>query len=195
VPYLEKITNHFLAVTLAQGGMPDLHLVEIQEELGVHFVAQPLDVDNLMQHFAIQISPFTQDTIQAALRRSQKWPQTKRFVESWFVENAVVDKLVNQCSGFVDGVKICELDQAITMVFQEELERHREYWLFHFLWVALWMKIAARKTELMWKDSFIIAHLIASGEPLIEIPLMQHICKKSVLNSIETMQERKTYLS
>ncbi|HVT63111.1 MAG TPA: hypothetical protein VHD33_06475, partial [Legionellaceae bacterium] len=77
----------------------------------------------------------------------------------------------------------------------QEFELHRDRWLFHFLWVTLWMKTNARSNEIMWKDSFIIAHLIQSKEPLNTIPLMRTICKKTVLNSIETMQERRTYLS
>ena len=195
MPYLVMMTNHFLAVTLAQSGMPDLHLLEIQEELGVQFTAQILDVNDVMQQLSVQISPFTEETIQTSLKRSQKWPHTKQFVESWFVENAQVDKLVNQCSGFVDGIKVCELDQAVAAVFEEELEQHRDRWVFHFLWVSLWMKVNARSTEVMWQDSFILAHLIQTGAPMVSIPLMQTIAKKSVLNSIETMQERRTHLS
>lgn len=195
IAYLTMMTNHFLALTLEQGGMPDLHLLEIQEELGLQFVPQILDVEDLIQQLSVQITPFTEETIQKSLQRSKKWPRTKAFLESWFVENAQVDKLVNRCSGFVDGVKICELDKAIDCVFQEEFEVHREQWLFHFLWVSLWMKVTARSTELMWQDSLMIAHLIHSGTPLVAIPLMHTIAKKSVLNSIETMQERRTHLS
>lgn len=193
--YLQRMANHFLAITLAHGGMPDLQLLEIQEELGLQFVPDPLDVDDILQQLGIQISPFTEETIQTSLRRSQKWPRTKLFVESWFMENAQIDKLVNQCSGFVDGVKICELDQAIAMVCQDAFEQQRERWLFHFLWTSLWMKESARVNEVMWHDSFIIAHLIRHGTPLTDIPLMQAIARKSVLNSIDTMQERRTHLA
>ncbi len=193
--YLTMMTNHFIAVTLAQGGMPDLHLLEIQEELGLQFVPEALDIDDMLQQLGVKISPFTEETIQISLRRSQKWPHTKVFIDSWFVENPQIDALVNKCSGFVDGVKVCELDQAIIMVFQEEFEQHRDRWLFHFLWVSLWMKESARATEVMWQDSFIIAHLIHTGMPLLDIPIMHTIAKKSVLNSIDTMQERRTYLA
>lgn len=193
--YFTMLTNHFLAVTLTHGSMPDLQLLEIQEELGLQFIPQTLDIDNLMQQLSVQISPFTEETIQLSLQRSKKWPKSKPFVDSWFVENAQVDKLVNLCSGFIDGVKICELDQAITTVFSEEFEQHRDRWLFHFLWVSLWMKMNARAHEVMWQDSFILAYLIQTGAPLVSIPLMHTIVKKTVLNSIETMQERRTHLS
>ena len=193
--YLTRMTNHFLAVTLAHGGMPDLQLLEIQEELGLQFVPEALDIEDMLQQLGVKISPFTEETIQISLRRSQKWPRTKLFVDSGFVENAQIDKLVNQCSGFVDGIKVCEVEQAIPMVFQEEFEQNRERWLFHFLWMSLWMKEHARAREVMWQDSFIIAHLIHSGTPLVDIPLMHTIVKKSVLNSIDTMQERRTHLA
>lgn len=192
--YLEMMTNHFLSITLAGGGMPDLHLLEIQEELGLQFLPRPLDVETIMQQMGVDISPVTTQIIESSLLRSKKWPKTKTFVASWMVESAAIDKLVNQCSGFVDGVKVCELDKAITLVF-DEFEQHRDEWLFHFVWVALWINAGARRSELMWQDCFFIAHIIQSGESLSSIPLMQDICKRSVLNSIDTMQDRRTHLS
>ena len=106
-----------------------------------------------------------------------------------------MDKIVNQHSVFVDGVKVCHLANAMDAVFVEEMEPNREKWQFHFLWVALWAKAAARKNEKTWQDSFLIAYTIREGVPLKEIPIMQEICHLSVLHSVETMQERKTYLS
>ncbi|MDP3705815.1 MAG: hypothetical protein Q8R24_07880 [Legionellaceae bacterium] len=195
LPYLVMMTNHFLAVMLEQGNMPDLHLLEIQEELGIQFLPQKLDVDDLLQQLGVQISPFTAETIETSFKRSKTWLQKKRFTESWFMESAAVDKLVNRCSSFVDGVKVCQLDEAIDAIFKEDMELHRDQWLFHFLWVCLWMKARARKNEKMWQDSYIIAHTIQSGEPLISIPILRDICRQSVINSIETMQDRKTHLS
>lgn len=193
--YLTLITNHFLAMMLDQGSMPELHLLEIQEELGIQFSPQSLDVDHVLQQLSIQISPFTTETIDLSFKRSKTWLQKKRFTESWFMENASVDRLVNRCSSFVDGVKVCELDKAMDAIFTEDMELHRDRWLFHFLWVSLWMKACARKNEKMWQDSFIIAHVIQSGAPLASIPILHDICRQSVMNSIETMQDRKTHLS
>ncbi len=103
--------------------------------------------------------------------------------------------MVNQCCSFVDGVKVCSFDEAEAAVFEKELERNREQWIFHFLWIALWLKAAAKKNELMWQDSFIIAYAIQQGQPLKSIPIMREICKQSVIYSMETMQERRTYLT
>lgn len=193
--YLLLMTNHFLAISLEQNEMPDLHLLEIQEELGVHFVPQRIDISELLRELAIGVVPFTPDSIQSALNRSKSWSKTKSFTESWYLENSKVDKLVNRCCSFVKGTKICRTEEAMELVFSEVMESRREHWLFHFLWMALWFKAKARKNEKIWQDSFFIAHAIQSGEPLHNIPIMQEICHQSVINSVETMQDRRTHLN
>ena len=80
-------------------------------------------------------------------------------------------------------------------VFIDEMELHRDHWLSHFLWITLWLKAGARKNEKTWQDSYFIAYAIHSGMPLNAIPIMVEICRESVINSIETMQERRTHLN
>ncbi len=193
--YLKMMTEHFLACTLERGDMPGLHLLEIEEALGIQFLPQKIDIDELMQQLSVQISPFTTETLEKSLRRSKNWLKKMRFTESWFAESPLVDKLVNQSCSFVDGIKICELDDAIESVFKEDMEVHRNEWLFHFLWTTLWLKSKHRTNSKLWQDSFMIAYMIYSGAPLHTLPLLREICRQSVLNSMETMQERKTYLS
>lgn len=195
MPYLLMMTCHFLAMTIKQGGMPDLHLLEIQEELGLHLLPQKLDVDYLIEQLSVQITPFTPESTRASLKRSKSWPKNKRFTESWYMESFQVDKLVNRCSSFVDGVKVCRFNEAMHAVLTQEMELHREHWLFHFLWMTLWLKARARKNEKTWQDSFFIVYAIKSGMPLDSIPIMHEICRESVINSIETMQERRTHLN
>lgn len=193
--YLLMMVEHFLMLMIQQGGMPDLHLLEMQEELGVHFLPKALDVEYLIEQLSVQITPFTLDSMQLSFKRSKSWPKNKQFTESWYIENADIDKLVNRSCSFVDGVKVCRFKEAMGAVFKEEFERHRERWLFHFLWIALWMKAGAKKNEKIWQDSFFIAYAIHSGTSLEEIPIMQEICHESVVNSIETMHERRTHLN
>jgi len=193
--YLELITNHFLATTTADGSMPDLHLLEIQELAGLHFLPEFLDVDDIINELGVQITPFTQETVIASFKRSRSWLDDKQFTESWYTENAHIDKLVNRCSSFVDGVKVCDTEQAVQAVFEQELETHRDKWLFHFIWITLWLKARGRKNEKVWQDSFFIAHAIHSGLPLTDIPVMHEICHQTVVNSIETMNERRTHLN
>ncbi|MGQ3891613.1 hypothetical protein [Legionella sp. CNM-4043-24] len=193
--YLTLITNHFLDVTIAQQTMPDLHLLEIQEMTGIHFVPERMDVDSIINELSVQIVPFTQEIVAASFKRSLAWLDDKQFTESWYTENAHIDKLVNRCSSFVNGVRVCNIDEAVNAVFEQELERHRDKWLFHFLWISLWLKSRGRKNEKTWQDSFFIAHAIHSGLSLTEIPVMHEICRQTVVNSIETMNERRTHLS
>lgn len=195
LPYLIMMTNHFLAVSLENGDMPDLHLLEIQEALGVHFIPQKIDISDVMNQLGVLVHPFTPETVRASFARSKTWSKTKSFTESWYLENSVVDKLVNRCCSFVDGIKICRTEEAMEFIFTDVMEARREQWLFHFVWVTLWLKAKARKNEKIWQDSFMIAHAIQSGTPLHTIPIMQEICHQSVINSVETMQERRTHLT
>ena len=80
-------------------------------------------------------------------------------------------------------------------VFAEEMELKRWQWVFHFLWVALWLKASAKPHETAWQDSFFIAYAIHQGTPLADIPIMREICYQSVVNSMETMHERRTHLT
>ena len=79
------------------------------------------------------------------------------------MENPLIDKIVNHNSSFVDGVRVCRLEDAIEAVFAEEMELHRDKWQFHFLWIALWVKAKERKNEKVWQDSFLIAYTIHEG--------------------------------
>ncbi|TAL61938.1 MAG: hypothetical protein EPN84_07145, partial [Legionella sp.] len=183
------------SVSVAHGEVPNLHFLEIQELIGMRLRPNPLDVDNLFEQLSVQINPFTQEAIAASLLRSKSWLKSKQFTESWYIESPVIDKIVNHNSSFVDGVKVCRLEDAIHDVFEEEMELNREKWQFHFLWVALWVLAKAKRNEKIWLDSFLIAYSIRQGMPLHEIPVMQEICRQTVINSIETMRERKTHLN
>lgn len=193
--YLQMIIEHFLAITIKQGEVPHLHFLELQELLGLRLRPNELDLDDLFTHLSVEISPFTEDVIASSLKRSKLWLKSKPFTESWYIENPLVDKIVNHNSSFVDGVKVCRLEEAMADVFAEEMELNRDKWQFHFLWIALWLKAKSKKNEKTWQDSFLIAYLIHENKALSDIPVMVGICRQTVLNSIETMQERRTYLS
>lgn len=193
--YLMMVANHFLAVTIEQGKMPDLHLLEVQEVLNVQFFPQKLTIDALIEEISIQINPFTPESITASLQRSKSWPKHKRFTDSWYIENEHIDKVVNRHCHFENGVKVCHFENAANSVCNEELEKNRMYWLTHFLWMTLWLKACARKNEKAWQDCFFITYAIQTGTPLKDIPIIYEICKESVVNSINTMHERRTHLN
>ncbi len=193
--YFIMMVEHFLAITVEQNEIPHVHFLEIQELLGVRLRPNKLDLEHLFTQFSVQITPFTQEVISASLQRSKSWLKSKSFTESWYLENALIDKIVNHNSSFVDGIRVCRLEAAMDAVFADEMELHRDKWQFHFLWIALWMKAKARLNEKIWRDSFLIAYTIHEGTPLKDIPVLQEICHQTVINSVETMQERRTHLS
>ena len=196
IEYIQLMVNHFLAITLREGGMPDLHFLQIEELLGVHFKPESIDVDALIEKLCVQITPFTPDAVQQSFKRSKLWPKNKTFTESWYLENANVDKLVNRCSTIVEGVKICHIERAMNEIFDHELELQRDTWCFHFLWMSLWANAGTvRKNEKIGMDSLLIAYAIKQGTPLRDIPIMHEICRQTVVNSVETMNERRTHLT
>ncbi|MCW8387240.1 hypothetical protein OQJ18_11645 [Fluoribacter dumoffii] len=193
--YFTMMVEHFLAITIEKNEIPNVQFLEMQELLGLRLRPVKLDLDYLFEQMSIQITPFTQEAIAESLRRSKSWLKSKSFTESWYLENPLVDKIVNHNSSFVDGIRVCRMEEAIDAVFSEEMELHRDKWQFHFLWIALWMKSKEKRNEKLWRDSFLIAYTIHQGTPLKEIPVMQEICRQTVINSVETMQERRTHLS
>lgn len=195
IEYFQTLIEHFLAITIERGEIPALNFLEIQELVGIRLRPNKMDVDYLLDQLSVQIIPFTEEVIQQSLKRSKSWLKNKAFTESWYLENPLVDKIVNHNSSFNQGVKVCRLQEAIDDVFVEVMELDRQKWMFHFLWVALWAKARTKKNEKLWQDSFLIAHVIQQGTPLNEIPIMYEICYLTVLHSVETMQERKTHLN
>lgn len=195
IAYLQQITQHFLAVTIASHHVPDLHVLEIQELLGIQFMPVQLDPTVVLEELIVSITPFTPERLALAVKQSLRWAEKNQFIDSWYIENQQVDKWVNRYSSFIEGVKTCRAAEAMQAVFAEEMEPHRAAWLFHFVWVALWLKAGARKNATYWQDSLLIAYSLSQGLPLHEIPLMRMICEQSVKNSIETMEERRTYLN
>ena len=194
--YLLMITNHFLAVMLENGELPDLHLLEIQEELGIKFAPEKIDVADTIQKLIVSINPFTLDVVEKSYARSKNWLYTKKHTESWFLESHEIDKLVNTYSSYdALGSRVTKFFEVVDVVLNEYMELYRDEWAMHFLMVALWSKAKARSNEVFWQDSLIIAHSINNGDALASIPIMHTIAKETVMNSIKTMHWRGTHLS
>lgn len=195
VDYLIRIVNHTLSLNLERGQTPSLYLLELQELLGLFFEPKAIDIDELINELAMQITPFNMSERDDSLKRSKAWVKNKKFTESWFEEGPEIDQLVNQCCSIKEGIKICDFQMASELIFETVFEKQRSRWQTHFLFLALWLKVKARKNEKAWIDSFYIAYSINQGMPMQQIPLMEDICFQTIANSLETMQDRRTYLS
>lgn len=193
--YLETMVAHFLSINKSTNNVPNVYLLELEALLGFHFTVEPLDLESIIERLAVQISPFTQETLDLSFKRSKTWLTTKAFTETWYAETSQIDKLVNRCSALVHGVRVCDIEQAIQLIMEEVFEVERSDWIMHFLWVTLWLKAHPRKKDKFWQDCFFIVHSLHSGFPIKKMPVMYEIARQTVINSIETMQERRTYLN
>ncbi|MBA4696160.1 MAG: hypothetical protein H2069_02075 [Legionella sp.] len=193
--YFQALISHFLEGMIKENKTPDLQLLQIQELLGISLKPKALEPGAIIEHLIKSIlPPITSENLEASFKRSSAWIH-KPFTESWYMEDANIDVLVNQHASIVKGVKVCAVEEAVVAVFQEVFEPKRQQWLFHFLWFALWANAKPSKRDKFGVDSALIAHSIYTGMPLKDIPLMQKICHETVINSIETMNERRTYLT
>lgn len=193
--YVQIMMNHFLYETLSQGQVPDLQLLHLESLLGLHFKPEQLAAPSVIQQMCVQIHPFTPDIIDQALKKSAGWHRQHPFSRSWFEESPEIDRVVNQYCSFEKGTKICDLTQAVDEIFREVFAKERDKWRFHFLWNAMFLHSNARARERSWKDCLLIAYYIDQGNPLKDIPIMRTIAQQSVINSMETMLGRGTYLT
>ncbi len=193
--YVQRILNHFLFQTIEAGRIPDIRLLQLQEYLGLNLLPELINSDAILAEFGVTIQPVTPDVIEISLKASKQWPQNRAFTEAWYVQDAQIDARVNQCCQIVQGVKICDKMLAGQRVIEEVFEKQRDRWLFHFIWHMLWLAAHARKNERAWQDCFFIAYEIAQGRRLMDIPIMVAIAEETIENSLETMQDRGTYLT
>lgn len=193
--YLQLMINHFLGVMHGKKTVPPLHLLEIQELLNLDFMPDCIDIATLMQEIGVQITPFTAAAVADGVKHSKRWLQDKRIVNSWFEESSTIDSLVNQCCSIEKGVKICAIKDAHALVREALFTANREKWIFHFLWTALWLKAKTNTKERFWKDCFFVAYALSEGQTPASIPIANEIATISVLNSLETMGERRSYLN
>ncbi len=193
--YVQKIVNHFLAIMQSKSELPPLHLLEIQSLLGLEFYPELIDATMALQELGVQINPFTAELMEDGIDHSRTWFRDKTFTQSWFEEDSIIDTYVNQCCSFVKGVKVCTLDQACELILNEVLEPKRDKWIFHFLLTSLWAKSKSRKRERFWQDCFFVAYAMSEGRALNQIPVLNDIANLIVLNSLETMGERRSHLN
>lgn len=194
--YANSLINHILSQAVAKNNIPDIHVLELSEELNQTWKPIPIDFKKAITELAKNTSNLDDATWQKkSLIRSKSWPQTKENYASWFLESLDVDRVVNQNSTFKNGIKFCDVEKTAINIVDEVFEKSREDWIEHFYCLAYWSSISARKNELFWQDSLYIAKLLLHGAPMKDIPLLDKIAKESIVHSLETMEQRKSHLS
>lgn len=200
--FLRKVDQNYIDLLVADhihqaqkiDSVPHLSLLELQEVTGCQWQAQSLPIQKILEELLIQHPEIDDSFKTKSLERSGKWYKKYGFTESWFDESPELDLLVNQCCTYTDGVKQCNVSNALKSVMSEYFEAHREQWLEHFVWLTLWSKPAAKHNEYLWKDALVVACALYNNQPMIELPILQLIAEHSILQSVETMENRKTHL-
>lgn len=192
--YLGRIANHFLSFNCLSGDFPDVHVMALAEALGMTFYPEQIALSQCIQADLIRIQPYTEERVQAALLRSAQWIRQRAFAQSWFVESPEIDKIVNRFSQWHQGVRICDMTRAHEAVLQDLLLKQRNLWTFRFYWLSIWASVCPKKREHLAQDALILANLLEQQYDMSQMNIFHDIAKQSVMNSAETMSERRTHL-
>lgn len=199
---LKKVSKDYLDLLIADhiyqaqkiDTVPHLILLQIQELTGSQWQAQPINIESTIDHLLTACPEINKEWHLQSLKRSGNWYKKYKFTEAWYDESPELDQLANQFCNFIDGVKQCNISQALEPVLEHYFEERRGQWLEHFIWLALWSKPSARHNEYLWKDALIVAYCLYNNMPMREIPIIRVIAEHSILQSVETMESRKTHL-
>jgi hypothetical protein len=114
-----------------------------------------------------------------ALNDSADWCGELHFADSWFEDDAEVDKVI----ATVLKKKRHKVEaewSAVCAVIESILEKRRTIWLERLTLNALWLK-SAKRSPLPWHQMFHLAETVADTTfPLAEIPLMESIAIQSM---------------
>jgi hypothetical protein len=194
--YADLAINHSLSQAVAQESLPDIYALELSDALSSSWKPKAIDFNKALIDLAKKAPEINRlEWQEKSLQRSKKWPHTKSNYTSWFIESGEIDKVVNQNSSFKNGIKFCDIEKASRDIVSQFFEQHRDNWLAHFYWLALWASVKSRKNELFWKDCLFIAKALSEGSPMSRFPILDKIAKESIVHSLETMEMRKSHLN
>lgn len=193
--YLELLIADHISQAQKIDAVPHLNLLQIQEITGSQWQAQPLNIEAIIDKLLTQCPEINKEWHMQSLERSSHWYKKHKFTDSWYDEGPDLDKIVNQFCFFEGSVKKCNVSKALPVVIQEYFEERRGQWLEHFIWLTLWAQPSARHNEYLWKDALIISYSLYSNIPMLQIPILRVIAEHSILQSVETMESRKTHLT
>lgn len=190
--YLDKRICHSLADGTAVNTPPHFFLAYIAEILGKdQWKAMPLDARQELAKIRVELEGTSPDLLSAAtrekaLKESNYWCDEHHFAQSWFEDDAEVDKITATIFKNNYNQPSEEL-LAMDTIISDILEKRRETWLERLTLNTLWLK-SARKPPLPWHQLFHVAEAVADSTlPLSEILLMESVA----YHSMRASQERK----
>jgi hypothetical protein len=175
--HLDTMVQHAIGWSVARDTVPPSALLEIAEVLGgAEWKDRRLDVkaeaDRLFE--ALDAADRTPTGIEAGFARGMEWMASDDLFSSWFEDGPVVQKAL---------AKLPRTNRAgmIALVLTEILPAKRAEWAERFLVLALWCQAATEaRQRVRARDLALVAHALASGRPLEEIPMMAVIAANTV---------------
>lgn len=183
--YLDQRLCHGLAEGAALGNAPSYWLAHVAELLGKdQWKATAFDARRELALVRAELGRSAPELLadksrKKALRDSADWCDEHHFADSWFEDDAEVDKVISAVLKKKRNRPDAELS-AMYSIIDNILEKRRQVWLERLTLNALWLK-ASKKSPLPWHQMFHLAETVAETTfPLSEIPLMESIAIQSL---------------
>jgi hypothetical protein len=154
--------------------LPLFGLVDVVERIGLTTV-QPkaISVDGLVTMLLDEapVADWTAQLVTKALKASAKWGKCYTFIESWFEDNAALDRLL--------AGKHLSQNQEVALVMQELLPSRRREWAELMARTALTLR-QDETTGDDWQAFALVARELLGKRPLAEIPVMAAIARQTI---------------
>ena len=175
--FVDAAVQHSIAANLAAGTVPVAGLLNIAERIGASdWKDRALDPAEDTARLFAELMPEerTEAAIAASLRRSETWTRGNDMFATWFEDGKAVRDLVA-------SVPRRDNAKALRLVLDEGLEQLRGAWTQRLLLLTLWARGTTDKPHRgRWTDFLILAHCLASGRKLADIPLMRTAAQRTV---------------
>lgn len=183
--YLDQRVCHGLAEGAALGKAPNFWLAHVAELLGKEqWKAVPFDATGELARMRAELERKAPELLadksrRKALKDSAEWCGEHHFADSWFEDDADVDRVIEKAFK-KDGRKNPDKWAAVDAILDDILEKRRHVWLERLILNALWLK-SSRKPPLPWHQMFHLAEAVADKKyELVDIPLMESIAIHSL---------------
>jgi hypothetical protein len=192
--YLDQRVCHSLAEGAALGKAPNFWLAHVAELLGKdQWKAVSFDAPGELVRMRAELEREAPELLvdksrRKALKDSVDWHEEHHFADSWFEDDAEVDKVITAVLKKKRNKTNAEWS-AVQAIIESILEKRRKTWLERLTLNALWLK-SAKKSPLPWHQMFHLAETVAdTSYPLSEIPLMESIAIQSLGAYLSRMED------
>lgn len=195
--YVRQIASHYITLNNENGETPEPALLEIYEALGIDgWRAETADLDEILADLLHEMAPkgLSPTWIQESLARSGRLYEANE-LPSWFELSSRIDEVINRHTSLFKGRPHVNFDDALDELCATGFEYVRQKWTALFTWMALMVRSQpTSKNRLLWQDFATLAFVLAQGQPMGAIPLMESMIYESLHASIDSMKVRSGHL-